>query len=161
MKTGKVILWALVSTGALFWLAQPASAQVYVDHSCSRPNAAGSYGYYGDGGYAPSYDYGLYGNAPQPYAYGQDRPYESQDGYAPYSEYGYSNQYGNSRGYGHPYAYDQYGAYPYGYSGRRHSDGFNRYATPYGIHEDHVRRRLSLFPFPHIERRVVHHTHPY
>lgn len=161
MKSAKLILLAGGVAIVLFSVSQTASAQVYSDHHCASPN---TYGYYGDGYYAPPYDDGPYASAPGPYAY-PDRSYGPAGGYigysAPYPDSGYSTPYGAYAPYGDPYAYDRYGygrGYRQGYSGGHHG-GYNRYATPYGVHEDHVRRRLNLFPFPHIDRRVVHHTH--
>lgn len=156
MKSVKLFWLGAVVVVAFLSLPTATSAQVYGDHSCAGSN---TYGYGDDGYYAPSYDDG-------PYAY-PEGDYGSVGGYvgysAPYSEYGYSNPYGGYAGYGDRYAYDRYGygrGYRQRYSGGHHGGrGFNRYVTPYGLHEDHVRRRLSLFPFPHIDRRVVHHTH--
>ena len=157
MKSARLfLLVAAAVVVALLSLPNAASAQGYGDHNCAGSN---TYGYDGDGYYAQSYDDGPYGYS--------DEDYGSVGGYvgysAPYPDYGYSAPYGGYDSYRDRYAYDRNGyggGHRRGYSrGHRGGSGFNRYVTPDGLHEDHVRRRLRLFPFPHIGRRVVHHNH--
>ncbi len=96
--------------------------------------------------------------------YGYARPYE-QHGYArPYERPGTYDQggYGYDRPYQRPYReqysqpYSSYDRDDYGY-------GYGYGAPTYGgatVHEDHIRTTFRLFPFPHIDKRVVHHHHP-
>ncbi len=112
-------------------------------------------------------------------------PYQQQqvysDGYAsggygyarPYEHQGYSRQYGHSGSYGQGYGYARPYQQPYreGYSRRYSSYDGQGYGDQYGdgygsgyggqtVHEDHVRTTLRLFPFPHIDKTIVHHEHP-
>lgn len=126
---------------------------------CTRANPhqnvyGNGYGTYGDGAndYARPYDgrsygsdgpygdgYGSYGHGANGYA----RPYDEYQPYDGGSRHGYSRPYSSSPRDG--YGYDGYGY---------RSDG-------YGYREDHVRTSFKPFPFPHFEKRIVRHYHPY
>ncbi|MDQ2870511.1 MAG: hypothetical protein M3S32_07210 [Acidobacteriota bacterium] len=142
---------ALVAGFGAFALSSPARGQ---DAYCSSP-------YQQQQVYVDGYASGGYGYA---------RPYEHQ-GYS--RPYGHSGSYGQGYGYARPYQqpyregysrrYSSYDGQGYGdqaYGDQAYGDG---YGSGYGgqtVHEDHGRTTLRLFPFPHIDKRIVHHEHP-
>ncbi len=139
---------ALVAGFGAFALSSPARGQ---DAFCSSP--------YQQQVYVDGYASGGYGG------YGYARPYQHQ-GYA--RPYGHSGSYGQGYGYARPYQQPyregysrRYSSYDgEGYGDQAYGDG---YGSGYGgqtVHEDHVRTTLRLFPFPHIDKRIVHHEHP-
>ncbi|MDQ2978580.1 MAG: hypothetical protein M3R62_05130 [Acidobacteriota bacterium] len=103
------------------------------------------------------------------------RSYSRQNVYA--DPYGISDPYGDTRphdsyrgGYSYQGNYDprydgsRYGDYPqtqYRNSRPYYDDGYGRQGYDGGtVHEDHSRSTFRLFPFPHVDKRVVHHQHP-
>jgi hypothetical protein len=88
--------------------------------------------------------------APTGYArpYGDDRPY---------AQYGYPQQPYSQQGYTQPYSQYGYTQQPYS---PHYGNGYQGYGTGV-VHEDHIRTTFSPLPFPHFDKRIIHHYHPY
>ena len=128
-------------------LASPALAH---DPICTRSHAQQDV-------YVDEYRSDGYGTDGYARPYGDDRPY-AQYGYSqqPYSQYGYTQPY-SQYGYTQPYS-------QYGYSQRPYSPHYGNGYQDYGtdvVHEDHIRTRFNPFPFPHFDKRIIHHHHSY
>ena len=131
-----------------------ASSRALADDYCARPDSRQNV--YVDG-------YSSHGDA----GYGYTRPYDSYDGGYSY-EGNYGARYDGPRydgypqtqyPYSQPYYQDGYGRQGYGYG--RQGYGYGRQGYGGGtVHEDHIRTSFKPFPFPHIDKRVVHHEHP-
>lgn len=135
-------LGAVIVTG----VSSPALADDY----CASPYAG--LNVYVGGGY--SHGNGGYGYVRQYDSYNGGYGYQGNYGYQ--GDYGYEGNYGYQGNYGH-------GGYPqtrYQYSQPYYQDGYGRQGYGATVHEDHIRTTFKPFPFPRIEKRVVHHEHP-
>ena len=117
-----------------------ASAPVLADDYCARPYSRQNV--YVDRGYSHETD-----------GYGYAREYNS------YDDGGYSHEGNYSRQYARP-GYRGYPQSQYRFSRPYDQDGYGREGYGATVHEDHIRTTFKPFPFPHIDKRVVHHEHP-
>jgi len=126
--------------GALAAAIVGASSPALADDDCAGPYSRQDVYLdrdfsYGSGGYGYTQPYDSY-----------DREYSYEGNYAPRYD---GPRYGGYPQTGYPYSrpyYENRGG-RHGYGGRT-------------VHEDHTRTTFKPFPFPRIEKRVVHHEHP-
>ena len=129
------------------------SAALADDRYCTRRSQQNAYADPRQDAYVDRYaDYGneAYGSG-HPYVPSDEGRYSREGRYgSPYDGYP-DTQYRHSRPDSR-YGRDDSGYGRDGYRGRGYGSGV--------VHEDHIRSTFRLFPFPHVDKTIVHHAHP-